>query len=315
MKYSEEFKEIVEAYKKTGLDERELFDPQTGALVIDGNQVLGKNETRGLHIDERTTKEGVNVVVRVDKGANIKRPVHLCFGVLKNRGRQVINSEFFIGEGARVSFIAHCSFPNAERVEHIMDSLVHVARGGVMKYIETHYHSEQGGTKVYPRLRGEIGEGAQLFEEFKLTTGRVGLLNIDYELKQLEKSVCEIIAKVYGRGRDRIDIRDSLHLNGAYAKGTAKTRVVLTDRAEGNVLGEIEGNAPYTRGHIDCQEVVQGDKTRASSTPIISVKNPLATVTHEAAIGRINRREIETLMARGLSEEEAINAIVRGLLR
>jgi Fe-S cluster assembly scaffold protein SufB len=38
-------------------------------------------------------------------------------------------------------------------------------------------------------------------------------------------------------------------------------------------------------------------------------------VTHEAAIGTVNRKELETLMARGLSEKEAVDLIIRGMLQ
>ncbi|MCP4693633.1 MAG: SufD family Fe-S cluster assembly protein, partial [Desulfobacterales bacterium] len=37
-------------------------------------------------------------------------------------------------------------------------------------------------------------------------------------------------------------------------------------------------------------------------------------MSHEAAVGKIDRREIEYLMARGLDEEAAISTIVRGFL-
>lgn len=313
--YNEEFEAIVEAYEKVGGDKGALIDRKTGSLVINGTKVLGKNETEGLRIEHRAIKDGVKVKVHVDAGTKIERPVHLCFGVLPRKGRQVIKSEFFIGDNASVKFIAHCVFPNAESVEHIMDSLVHIGEGADMSYVETHYHSESGGTFVYPKLRGEIGTGGALKEEFKLTEGRVGTLKIDYEIEQEERSTCELLTKVFGKGKDEIEVREALHLNGAHAAGTAKSRIVLTDAAFGNVLGEVVGKAPYTRGHIDCHEVVHGKDAKAVSTPMISVDDPLAKVTHEAAIGRINKKELETLMARGLTEEEAVDFIVQGLLR
>lgn len=47
---------------------------------------------------------------------------------------------------------------------------------------------------------------------------------------------------------------------------------------------------------------------------IVIVRNKPARVTHEAAIGSGSRKELETLMARGLSEEEAVDIIIRGIL-
>jgi uncharacterized protein len=45
------------------------------------------------------------------------------------------------------------------------------------------------------------------------------------------------------------------------------------------------------------------------------VTHPEAKVTHEAAIGSVDRQQMETLMARGLSPEEAVHRIVAGMLR
>jgi Fe-S cluster assembly scaffold protein SufB len=41
---------------------------------------------------------------------------------------------------------------------------------------------------------------------------------------------------------------------------------------------------------------------------------PGVEMSHEAAVGKIDQREIEYLMARGLDEDEAVSTIVRGFL-
>ncbi|GAI94992.1 unnamed protein product, partial [marine sediment metagenome] len=94
-----------------------------------------------------------------------------------------------------------------------------------------------------------------------------------------------------------------------------KTRVVLRDRARAEVISETYGNAPNARGHVDCVELVNGEEAVARAIPLVSVTNDKAKVTHEAAIGSIDRRQVETLMARGLDENEAVDVIVRGILR
>ena len=42
--------------------------------------------------------------------------------------------------------------------------------------------------------------------------------------------------------------------------------------------------------------------------------HPKAHVTHEAAIGSVDSKQLQTLMARGLSEDEAVDLIIQGLL-
>jgi len=65
---------------------------------------------------------------------------------------------------------------------------------------------------------------------------------------------------------------------------------------------------------MDCAEIVRGRAT-ASNTPHVIVRDDQAHITHEAAIGTVDRKELETLMARGLDEDEAVDVIVRGMLR
>jgi hypothetical protein len=52
----------------------------------------------------------------------------------------------------------------------------------------------------------------------------------------------------------------------------------------------------------------------ASAQPLVKVTHPLAKVTHEAAIGSVDHHQMETLMAHGLSPEQAVDLIVGGLL-
>lgn len=56
-------------------------------------------------------------------------------------------------------------------------------------------------------------------------------------------------------------------------------------------------------------------KQSQKNMPLVVVRDNRAQVTHEAAIGTVNRKELETLMSYGLTEEEAIDLIVRGMLQ
>ena len=312
--YEKEFEAMAKAYSAAGGDPNALTAPGNGSLVIDGNKPLGKSEVDGLTIDAKPMPDGVDVTIKVADGAKIRNPVHLCFGMLPKEGKQVIRSRYVNGKNASADFLSHCIFPNAVDMEHIMDSEAVLAEGAKMSYREEHFHSEKG-LVVKPKLRAVLGAGAQFVDEFKLVKGAVGELDLDYEVKQDSESSCELLTKVYGKGTDTITVRESIYLNGKSAGGTAKSRIVLRGSAKAKVLGEVEGNAPYTRGHIDCHEVVEGDGAVAESIPRISVNDPLARITHEAAIGRINKKELETLMSRGLTEDEATDFIVNGLLK
>ncbi len=313
--YSKEFELLVEAYEKSGGTPEVLKSDKYASLAIHGNHVLGKNEVRGLRVETVETEHGVRVRVRVEPGVRIQNPVHLCFGLVPEEGLQEIISDFEIGENAEVGFIAHCSFPNALRIKHVMDSTIRLRRGAKMIYSETHFHGDEGGIEVFPKTRAFLEEGAVFENEFKLVKGAVGRLAIDFAATVGEKAVCEVYAKVYGKGEDNIVVSESLHLVGARAKGLAKSRIAVTDRARSEVVGEIVGDASYSRGHVDCVEVIRGRDAEVSAVPRLLVRDDTAKLTHEAAIGSVDKKQVETLMARGLTEDEAVDVIVSGMLR
>ena len=142
-----------------------------------------------------------------------------------------------------------------------------------------------------------VDEGGTLKNEFKLIKGTVGQLRIDYEGDLRKDAVCEFDAKVYGKKDDRIFVKESIFLNGENARGLAKSRIVSSDRRQSEVVGEMVGNAPFARGHVDCVEIIKGKDARASAIPRLVVNDDRAKLTHEASIGSVDKKQVETLMA------------------
>jgi hypothetical protein len=175
-------------------------------------------------------------------------------------------------------------------------------------------HSEQGGLEVLPRARIHLAEGARFESEFQLVRGRVGLIDMDYETVCDRESVLEMIAKISGRLDDTIKIREVGLLQGEGARGYLTSRVAVRDRAQAEIYNKLTATAAYARGHVDCKEIIK-DQGRASAVPVVEVAHPRAHITHEAAIGSVDSKQLETLMSRGLDEDQASELIIAGLLR
>jgi Fe-S cluster assembly scaffold protein SufB len=306
--------EMLRALDDVGVDRAVLADPQVAHLLVVGHQILSARRVAGLTVDVRETATGIAARVAVAAGVRIAEPVHLCFGVVHPQGLQEIEMEVSLEREAAARFLAHCLFPNAERVRHIMRATVDIGAGAELHYTETHMHGPRGGVEVLPRAQVRVGDHGRYCGEFNLTSGRVGTLAIDYVVTAGADSVTELTARIFGHGSDRIEIRESVALNGENARGLIKTRIALEDDASAEVTGATEGNAPGARGHVDCLELVK-DRAIASAVPIVKVTHPLAKVTHEAAIGSVDRRQMETLMAHGLTPDDAVDIIVNGVLR
>jgi len=61
-----------------------------------------------------------------------------------------------------VGFLAHCTFPNAVNLQHIMDATVRIGPGATMRYTEAHYHGPYGGIQVLPISHVIVEEGGGL---------------------------------------------------------------------------------------------------------------------------------------------------------
>jgi len=306
---------MLEAYGRAGGDPGVLRNGETGSLVVHENKVLSVGHVPGLKIETEHTESGVNVALVVAEGARIEHPIHLCFGVLPQQGLQEIALRVEAQAGSDITAIAHCLFPNAVEVTHKMDADIKIGDNARFCYRETHYHGEAGGIRAVPKGRISVGKNGVWQSTFTLIEGCVGVLDYDFDVFGDENSISELTVKVSGKKKDEIDIVEKIHLDGQGARGLVKSRLVLSDNARAMVRGETYGNAPFARGHIDCLEVVNGDGVVASAVPVVHVNDRRAKVTHEAAIGSIDSKQMQTLMARGLSEEEAVDVIVRGILR
>jgi len=310
-----EYQGMIDAYERAGGDKSALQSKDVAKLVIHENRVLSADGVKGIKIETKETETGVNVNFTVEEGAKIPHPVHLCFGILPREGLQEIIMKVNAKDNSEVHVIAHCIFPNAVKVIHKMDADIEIGNNAKFDYKETHYHGEFGGIEVIPKARVKVGKGGVWQSTFTLSQGLVGKLDYDFEVFCQDRAVAELVVKAYGKGSDDIKVWEKIHLNGVGARGLAKTRLVLSDKAKGEVRGETYGNAPYARGHVDCIELVNGTEAVARAIPIVSVTDDKAKVTHEAAIGSIDKKQVETLMARGLDEDEAVDVIVRGILR
>jgi uncharacterized protein len=312
--WSAELEDMLDAYQQAGGDSKVVELPEVATLVVSANKVLVAHEIPGLHFEAQSLESGVKARISVEAGVKVDKPVHLCFGVIPAEGLQEIQAEYEIGADAQVQFLAHCSFPNAVNVQHHMQADIRVGKNASMTYTEEHYHGQSGGVEVLPRAHVSVAEGGRFETTFSLTRGRVGKLALDYLVDVEAGGFAEMTTKAYGSGEDQVTVKETVRLNGPGARGLTRTRVAVRERSKSDVFTTMEGNAPGARGHMDCTEIVR-DEAIASNTPLVVVRHDQAQVTHEAAIGTVNRKELESLLARGLDEDQAVDLIIRGMIR
>jgi len=78
---------------------------------------------------------------------------------------------------------------------------------------------------------------------------------------------------------------------------------------------KIMPGAENARNYSQCDSMLLGDKCGAHTFPYIEVKNPTASVEHEASTSKIGEDQIFYCRQRGLSAEDAVSMIVNGFCK
>jgi len=292
----------------------EQFSEEIAHVEIHGNKVLGLKLVDGLKVESESFEDGINVKIVVEKNIHIKNPVRFCFGMIPENGIQTININTVLEENSSASFIATCTFPNAKNIQHLMDAKITLKENSFLNYFERHVHGPEGGVTIVPKTLVYLNKNARFNTEFELIKGSAGIIDLDYSAFLDEDAVVSMTTRIFGRVKDKIKINEKAHLKGERSTGVLTSHIALKNMAEAEIVNELIADGSYARGHVDCKEIIQ-DQAKARAVPIVQVNNKLAHVTHEAAIGSVDSKQLETLLCRGLTEDEATDLIINGLLK
>ncbi len=80
-------------------------------------------------------------------------------------------------------------------------------------------------------------------------------------------------------------------------------------------LVKIMPSAEGARNYSQCDSMLIGKHSKASTIPTISVKNPTAIIEHEATTSKISEDQLFYLASRGFDEEKCISMIVNGFCK
>ncbi len=304
---------VIEMLKTLGVDINHLLSEDVARIQVHKNKVIGLHLVPGLKVEADELEDGVEANVEIEEGVRIEKPIHLCFGVMPEEGLQRIRLHLRAREGSKSIILAHCTFPKARNVKHLMEADIVVEDNAQYVYYERHVHGPYGGVEVVPHAKIEVGNNAEFSTEFELINGSAGKINFQYEVKSGNFSKVEMTARISGIKEDSIKLDEQVELIGKESAGVITSHIAVRDNAIAEVKNTLTAIGPYSKGHVDCKEIVVG-MGKATAVPVVSVLNPSAHVTHEAAIGSVDAKQLVTLMARGLTEDEATEIIIEGIL-
>jgi Fe-S cluster assembly protein SufB len=104
---------------------------------------------------------------------------------------------------------------------------------------------------------------------------------------------------------------------GKNTRSTILSKGISAGRGQNSYRGLVKvlKGADGARNYTQCDSLLMGDRCGAHTFPYIEVKNPTATVEHEATTSKIADDQLFYLRQRGISEEDAVSMIVNGFCK
>jgi Fe-S cluster assembly scaffold protein SufB len=260
------------------------------------------------YVAEQPEPNGFVVIAR--KGSRTVYPLQACLFLAKTPVQHVHNI-IIAEEGAELHIISGCASASYTRTgSHLGVTEFYIGRDARVTSTMIHNWGEE--ISVFPRSASVVEENGVFLSNYVCMqpVRKIQMSPVAY-LKG-RNSVARFSSIVVSTPGSSMDLGSVAYLSAEGASAELLTRAITTG---GNIVsrGMIDGQIRNTRGHIECKGLILRDGV-IHAIPEIKGNVVDTELSHEAAVGKIARDEIEYLMSRGLSEDEATATIIRGFL-
>jgi Fe-S cluster assembly scaffold protein SufB len=239
-------------------------------------------------------------------------PLQACLYLEKDNLAQDVHNIIIAEEGSELHIITGCATaPHVTQGLHVGISEFYIKKGAKLTFTMIHNWADK--MAVRPRSATIVDEGG-LFLSNYVCMQPVGNLQM-YPVAHLvgEGATARYNSILVAPPGSELDVGSRVLLK---AKGTRAEIVSRAITTGGRIIarGHINGLAPETKAHLECKGLILSDEGVIHAIPELEGHKQEVDLSHEAAVGKIAQEELEYLMARGLSEEQATATIVRGFL-
>lgn len=250
--------------------------------------------------------------IRVRAGVKASLPVQACLFIGAEGLSQNIHNVVIAEAGSELHIITGCTTaPDLHRGLHVGVSEFYVQKGATVT--STMLHNWGDEIVVRPRTSVIVEEGATFMSNYVcLKSARSVQMDPLVRLVGPDAVTRLNTILVAAPGAD-FDVGGRVSLE---APGTRAEIISRTITTGGNIIsrGLLTGHVPGVKAHLECSGLILADGGYIRAIPELDGRVAGVEMSHEAAVGRISQEEIEYLMARGLTENEASALIVRGFL-
>lgn len=255
---------------------------------------------------------GGGYFIRIARNAKVDLPIQSCLMMSKDGMEQHVHNLIIVEPGAEAQIISGCTVhEGVTNATHIGVSEFFIGEGAKLTF--SMIHDWNSSITVRPRTSARVEAGG-------LFVSNYACLNPVKDIQMYPSVECagdgataRFNSILYSDNKSLIDAGSKISLNAPNTRGEIIARAIAKGGSKIISRGFLEANKVPAKAHLECKGIILGEST-IHAIPELVGRMEGVELSHEAAVGKIADKEITYLMTRGLSEEEAVSVIVRGFL-
>jgi len=250
--------------------------------------------------------------IRIKKGHTVKFPIQACLFLKEQGFKQRVHNVVIVEEGAKAYIITGCAASgSAKEGFHLGVSEFYVKKGAYLNF--TMIHSWKEDVTVRPMSAALVESGASFVSNYVCLKPVREIVMYPTAILEGENARASFNSLILSHPGTLQDIGSRVIFKEKNTQAEIVSRAVSLG---GEVIarGDLRAEAKKVKAHLECRGLVISEEGTIHAVPELKTNYRDVDLSHEAAIGKIRKEEIEYLTSRGMTEEEAQSIIIRGFM-
>ncbi|MCB1864594.1 MAG: Fe-S cluster assembly protein SufB [Chromatiales bacterium] len=261
--------------------------------------------------------------VYIPRGVRCPMELSTYFRINARNTGQFERTLIIADEGGYVSYLEGCTAPQRDENQlHAAVVELVALDDAQIKYstVQNWYPGDEngrGGIYNFVTKRGECRGANSKISWTQVETGSAVTWKYPSCVLRGDNSIGEFYSVALTNNRQQADTGTKMIHLGRNTRSTIVSKGISAGHGQNAYRGlvRVARTAENARNYSQCDSLLIGDRCGAHTFPYLEVKNPTATVEHEASTSKIGEDQLFYCRSRGVSEEDAVSMIVNGFCK
>lgn len=261
--------------------------------------------------------------VYIPKGVRCPMELSTYFRINAANTGQFERTLVIADEGANVSYLEGCTAPmrDENQLHAAVVELVAQANANI-KYstVQNWYPGDEqgrGGIYNFVTKRGDCRGANSKISWTQVETGSAITWKYPSCVLRGDNSVGEFYSVAVTNNYQQADTGTKMIHIGRNTRSTIIAKGISAGHGQNSYRGLVKmlPTAEGARNYTQCDSLLMGEQCGAHTFPYVEVKNPSASVEHEATTSKISDDQLFYCISRGIAPEDAVSMIVNGFCK